>query len=70
MNMKELRQRAGVKAEEVVFRLGVSMSTLRNWEQGRTVPNLTPAQYLELITLYKCTAEELAAATPDQSTKN
>jgi len=48
MNMKELRQRAGVKAEEVVFKLGVSMSTLRNWEQGRTVPNLTPAQYLEL----------------------
>ena len=68
MNMKELRQRAGIKAEEVVFKLGISMSTLRNWEQGRTVPNLTPVQYLELITLYKCTVEELAAAIQDKST--
>ena len=67
MSMKALRQRAGIKAEEVVFKLGISMSTLRNWEQGRTIPTLNPTQYAELLKLYNCTPDELAEAARDEN---
>jgi putative transcriptional regulator len=69
MDMKGLRQKARVKAEEVVYKLGISMSTLRNWEQGRTIPTLNPIQYAELLNLYSCTPDELAAAVRDKDVK-
>ena len=62
MDMKKLRQRAGLKAEVVAVQLGIGVSTIRNWEQGRTVPRLRLDQFVDLCRLYRCDIEELYRA--------
>lgn len=62
MNMKQLRQRSGKRAEEIAAELGVAMSTVRNWEQLRTVPRMTPASLKRLMEVYNCTFDELVQA--------
>lgn len=42
--------------------LGVTETTVRNWEAGRAVPRLTPAQYKKLLEVLQITSDEL----PDQ----
>lgn len=59
MNMRKLRERAGLRAVDVAFYLGINESTVRNWEKGRTVPKLTIPQMRQLLDLYKCSFEEL-----------
>lgn len=61
--MKELRQRAGLRAEDVAVKLGIAMSTVRNWEQGRTIPKMRVDQFALLCQLYQCSIEELNQAT-------
>jgi transcriptional regulator with XRE-family HTH domain len=63
MDMQVLRERAGLSRAEVAFRLAVSETSVRNWEAGRTEPTMTPKKYLEVLRLFKCTPEELAAAS-------
>ncbi len=60
--MKELRQRAGLRAEDVAVKLGIAMSTVRNWEQGRTIPKMRVDQFVLLCKLYHCSIEELEQA--------
>jgi DNA-binding transcriptional regulator YiaG len=60
--MKELRLKADLTAQDVAIKLGISVSTVANWDQGRTFPNFDPAQMLELIKLYNCTLDDLANA--------
>lgn len=59
MDMKELRQQSGLKAEEVAVKLDIAVSTVRNWEQGRTLPKMRVDQFANLCKLYSCTIEEL-----------
>lgn len=66
-SMAELRLRAGLKAEEVAAAVGVVHSSVRNWEQGRTIPKLRIDQVEILIKLYKCSFEELAQATKEST---
>lgn len=68
MNMKQLRQKAGLKAEVVAVQLGIGVSTIRNWEQGRTIPKLRLEQFVDLCRLYQCSIEDLYRAAK-QSTK-
>jgi len=68
MNMKQLRQKVGLKAEIVAVQLGIGVSTIRNWEQGRTIPKLRLEQFVELCRLYQCSIEELYRAAK-QSTR-
>lgn len=63
MDMQVLRERAGLSRAEVAFRLAISETSVRNWEAGRTEPTMTPKKYLEALRLFKCTPEELAAAS-------
>lgn len=65
MDMKTLRQKMGLKAEEVAIRLGIGVSTIRNWEQGRTTPRLRVDQFTELCRLYRCSIEELNRAAKE-----
>ncbi len=60
--MKELRQRAGLRAEDVAVKLGIAVSTVRNWEQGRTIPKMRVDQFVLLCKLYRCSIEELERA--------
>jgi putative transcriptional regulator len=62
VNLKELRQRTGLRAEDVAAEIGVAYSTIRNWEQGRTVPTLGVFQMQKLTQLYECNLDELAQA--------
>jgi putative transcriptional regulator len=62
MNMKQLRIRSGKRAEEIAAELGVAMSTVRNWEQLRNVPRMTPSGLQKLMKVYRCTFEELVQA--------
>lgn len=63
MDMKELRKSVGLKAEEVAVQLGISVSTVRNWEQGRTMPKLRLDQFCRLIKIYNCSPDELEQAS-------
>lgn len=60
--MKQLRQSADLKAEEVAVKVGVDVSTVRNWEQGRTMPKLKADQFGILLKLYRCNFDELLEA--------
>ena len=62
MDMKELRVRSGKRAEDIASELGVAMSTVRNWEQLKYMPKMTPANLNRLMSVYKCSFEELVAA--------
>lgn len=59
MDMKQLRQRSGLRAEDIAVRLDIALSTVRNWEQGRTIPRLRIDQTALLCRLYNCTIDEL-----------
>lgn len=59
MDMRQLRERAGLRTVDVAYHLGVAESTVRNWESGRTVPKLTFVQTKQLMQLYKCSFEDL-----------
>ncbi len=63
MDMEALRERAGLTRAEVADRLGISETSVRNWETGRTEPTMTPQKYLEILDILKCTPEELAVAS-------
>lgn len=62
MDMKELRVRSGKRAEEIAVELGVAVSTVRNWDQKKTAPRMTPAGIQKLMNVYGCTFEELLEA--------
>ncbi|MEW5857477.1 MAG: helix-turn-helix transcriptional regulator [Cyanobacteriota bacterium] len=62
MGMKELRLRTGKKAEEVAVELGISVSTVRNWDQMKTTPRMTPSGIQRLMCVYNCTFDELVNA--------
>lgn len=57
MNMRQLRERMNLRTVDVASKLGVAESSVRNWERGRSVPRLE--QVKQLMTLYKCSFEEL-----------
>ncbi len=70
MNMKELRIRAGKRAEEIAAELGVAISTVRNWEQLKNVPRMTPKGLKHLMEVYGCTFEELIQAEYEMENTN
>lgn len=67
MSIKQLRKRAGLKVEDVAATLDVAISTVGNWEQGRTIPRLRVDQTAKLLRLYNCTFEELEQAVKETS---
>lgn len=69
MDMKELREKAGLSAEEAAFRLSVAHSTIRNWESGKTEPSLGVTKISELLQLYRCTFEQLEQAVRETKAK-
>ena len=62
MNMKDLRIRSGKRAENIAVELDIAISTVRNWDQLKTVPRMTPSGFKKLMEVYGCTLDELVEA--------
>lgn len=62
MDLKELREAAGLSAEKVAVALSKSVSTIRFWEAGTYVPSLNPAETKKLLELYGCNIDQLSDA--------
>ncbi len=60
-NYKAFRTKAGMTAQEVATKIGVSISTLFSWESGKTSPD--SVYVAQLAELYGCTADELISCT-------
>lgn len=57
MQLKKLRNNAGLSQEFVARHLNVSRITVKNWENGRTVPTADKA--VQIARLFGITVEEL-----------
>ncbi|MDY6939062.1 MAG: helix-turn-helix transcriptional regulator [Cyanobacteriota bacterium] len=62
MDLRALRERAGLKVIEVAQTLRCSESSIRNWEKGRTTPKMEVWQVFRLRDVYRCTEAELERA--------
>jgi putative transcriptional regulator len=62
MTLKQMRRQAGLRAEEVAASIGVSYTTIRNWEQGRTIPTLNIFQTEKLLDIYSTSLNEFVEA--------
>jgi putative transcriptional regulator len=67
MDMRQLRERIGLRTVDVASRLGVGESTVRNWEHGRSVPRFEVIS--DLLRLYQCSFEELEQAVKESRVK-
>jgi predicted transcriptional regulator len=65
MNLRALRQRAGLRIADVAHEVKCSESSIRNWEKGRTTPMMEVWQVFRLRDLYQCTEEELVQAVKE-----
>lgn len=45
--------------KELADSLGVTKNTVANWEKGRAIPKLTPAQYKTLLKMLNISVEDL-----------
>lgn len=49
LNVKEIREKAGKSQSEFAHMIGVSIGTLRNWEQGRRYPEGAALTLLKVV---------------------
>ncbi|MCC5634728.1 helix-turn-helix domain-containing protein [Nostoc sp. CHAB 5844] len=65
MNLRVLRQRTGLRISDVAIELDCAMSSIRNWEKGRTTPKMEVWPVFRLRDLYQCTEKELMQAVQE-----
>lgn len=58
--LKQQRESLNLTQQQVADELGVTVTTVKNWEAGRHIPKLYPAQMKALCDLLNFTLEELA----------
>lgn len=62
MDLRALRERAGLRISDVAREIKSAESSIRNWEKGRTTPKMEVWQVFRLRDLYQCTEDELVQA--------
>lgn len=70
VDMKELRERAGLSPEAVAVALGVAVSTVRNWEAGTTEPRPGVTNLPKYLDAYQCSLTELVEAAQESKQKS
>ncbi|MBF2085796.1 helix-turn-helix transcriptional regulator [Thermoleptolyngbya sp. C42_A2020_037] len=60
--LMRLRVQRFLTQKQLAEALGVTETTVRNWEAGRSIPKLTPAQFKILLAVLQISSDEL----PDQ----
>ncbi|EGJ33038.1 MULTISPECIES: helix-turn-helix transcriptional regulator [Moorena] len=64
-NLKKRRESLNITQREIAHELGVTVTTVQNWEAGRHIPKLYPNQLKALCDLLKVTLDELAKWVTD-----
>lgn len=69
VDTRGLRHRMGLSQEQFAFEFGLELSTLRNWEQGRSEPDTAANAYLLMIdrdpdAVRRALAEDVSAHEP------
>jgi transcriptional regulator with XRE-family HTH domain len=67
LDLRELREKTGLRREQVAATLGKSHTTISNWETGRFVPTLTPTETRLALEVYRCTLAEFEQAAIESS---
>lgn len=65
MNLREVRQKAGLSMEEAAKRIGVSAVTIHQWETGKNGPRLTKVPKIALV--YDISASEAMLACQESA---
>ena len=63
--MKDLRENAGKRAEEIALELDIAVSTVRFWEQGRHEPRIPISKVPEFLKAYNCSIDEAIEASKE-----
>ena len=67
VTLKAARANANMTRAEAAAKLGVSVDTLFNWENGRTFPNVPQIKQIEEV--YSVEDKDLLFFTPDITVK-
>lgn len=62
LTLMKVRERAGLTQRQLADVLGVTISTVSNWERGVQVPRLTFWQTQKLMNACQCSIDELVDA--------
>ncbi len=57
--LKQRRESLNLTQRKIAMELGITVTTVQNWEAGRHIPKLYPAQMKALCDLLKFTLEDL-----------
>ncbi len=69
MDMKQLREKAGLRTVDIASRLGLAESTVRNWDVGRHSPRLPIEDVPKFLEVYGCTLDEAIEAAKESRKK-
>lgn len=69
MDMKQLREKAGLRTVDVASKLGIAESTVRNWDIGRHEPRLPISDIPKFLEVYQCTLDEAMTAAKESRKK-
>jgi putative transcriptional regulator len=69
MDMKELRESVDLSTVDIAYNLGVSESTVRNWDCGRTLPTFPINEVPKVLKLFNCTLDAMASAIEESREK-
>lgn len=58
--LKQRREALNVTQRQIALELGVTVTTVQNWEADRHIPKLYPKQMKALCDILKFTVEDLA----------
>lgn len=69
LTFMKLRERVGLTQRELAQSLGVTVTTISAWENGRHEPKLTILQVKQLMEVLDCSLEDLVEAVQNVNRK-